>query len=65
MTDETRLTPHQERIAELVVAGRTNREIAQRLSVSIRAVELHMTNIYRRLGIQRRAQLHGALRQYA
>ncbi|MFI9006078.1 LuxR C-terminal-related transcriptional regulator [Actinosynnema sp. NPDC053489] len=55
------LTAHESRIAELIVCGRTNREIAAVFGVSVRAVELHITNIYRKLGIARRAQLAGAL----
>jgi DNA-binding NarL/FixJ family response regulator len=56
-----RLTAHESRIAELIVRGQTNREIAATFGVSVRAVELHITNIYRKLGIARRAQLAGAL----
>jgi DNA-binding CsgD family transcriptional regulator/uncharacterized protein YciI len=55
------LTAHEQRIATLIVDGRTNREIADHFRVSVRAVELHITSIYRKLGINRRAQLAGAL----
>lgn len=55
------LTPHEERIARMVIDGMTNRKIAERLSVSTRAVELHLTRIYRKLAIRRRAQLATAL----
>ncbi len=55
------LTAHEQRIATLIVDGRTNREIANQFRVSVRAVELHITSIYRKLGINRRAQLAGAL----
>jgi len=56
------LTPHQARIARLVVAGCTNQHIADQLGVSCRAVEQHLTRIYRALAISRRAQLADALR---
>lgn len=55
------LTAHEQRIAALIVGGKTNREIATQFRVSVRAVELHITSIYRKLGINRRAQLAGAL----
>ncbi len=45
----------------LIVDGRTNLEIATQFHVSVRAVELHITSIHRKLGINRRAQLAGAL----
>lgn len=59
--DGRALTAHEQRIATLIVDGRTNREIATQFRVSVRAVELHITSIYRKLGINRRAQLAGAL----
>ena len=55
------LTPAQSRVAELAVAGATNREIAQTLYMSERTVEAHLTKIYREFGIRSRAQLAGAL----
>ncbi|QLE70584.1 helix-turn-helix transcriptional regulator [Streptomyces rectiverticillatus] len=55
------LTPHERRIAHLVLAGHTNKDIAGRLGVSCRAVEQHLTRTYRKLSIQRRAQLAPAL----
>ncbi|MFS8097832.1 LuxR C-terminal-related transcriptional regulator [Lentzea alba] len=55
------LTAHEHRIAALIVGGKTNREIAGQFRVSVRAVELHITSIYRKLGINRRAQLASAL----
>lgn len=44
-----------------MIAGNTNRQIAGQLRVSPRAVEFHLTTIYRKLGIARRAQLAAAL----
>jgi DNA-binding CsgD family transcriptional regulator len=51
------LTPHERRVVGLVLKGATNGDTAQRLSVSRRTVEFHLTSIYRKLGVQRRAQL--------
>jgi DNA-binding CsgD family transcriptional regulator len=55
------LTPSELRVARLAAAGRTNREVAQSLFVTPKAVEYHLANAYRKLGIGGRAQLGGAL----
>jgi DNA-binding CsgD family transcriptional regulator len=55
------LTPSERRVAELAAAGPTNREIAQTLFVTQRTVEVHLTSIYRKLGISSRSQLAAAL----
>jgi DNA-binding CsgD family transcriptional regulator/uncharacterized protein YciI len=59
------LTSHEARIARMVVEGYTNQRIADRLGVTCRAVEQHLTRVYRKLDIRRRAQLAEALRQAA
>jgi DNA-binding CsgD family transcriptional regulator/uncharacterized protein YciI len=55
------LTAHERRIALLVVNGMTNSQIADQMRVSRRAIEQHITRIYRKLSITRRAQLAAAL----
>jgi DNA-binding CsgD family transcriptional regulator/tetratricopeptide (TPR) repeat protein len=55
------LTPGERRVAELAVAGDTNRQIAQKLFVTVKAVEWHLSNAYRKLGISSRAGLGPAL----
>lgn len=57
-----RLNAHELRVAQLILAGLTNREIAEAFRVTPRAVEQHITRIYRTLHISRRAQLANALR---
>lgn len=60
-----KLTPHEARIVRLVLEGETNRVIASRFNVTQRAVELHLTRVYRKVGISRRVQLSsvfGAIR---
>lgn len=56
------LTPAEHRVATFAAEGRTNREIAEALFISLRTVESHLTNTYRKLGIGSRAQLQPALR---
>jgi DNA-binding NarL/FixJ family response regulator len=47
----------------MAAEGRTNREIAQALFVTPKTVELHLSSVYRKLGIRSRSQLPGALAQ--
>jgi DNA-binding CsgD family transcriptional regulator len=51
------LTPSEHRVAVAAASGATNREIGQMLFVSLRTVEMHLTNTYRKLGISARAEL--------
>jgi DNA-binding CsgD family transcriptional regulator len=52
-----RLTPAEQRVAELAAEGLANKEIAQSLFVSVRTVEVHLKHAYAKLGIRSRAQL--------
>jgi DNA-binding NarL/FixJ family response regulator len=40
-----------------VVAGCSNREIAQQLSISAKTVKHHLTNIFEKLGLSNRLEL--------
>lgn len=53
----TVLTPSEQQVAALVADGLSNREIAMRLFVSVRTVEMHVSNAYRKLGIRSRTGL--------
>jgi DNA-binding NarL/FixJ family response regulator len=55
------LTASERRVAELAAEGRTNKEIAQALFVTLKTVELHLSHAYRKLGIRSRRELEGAL----
>ncbi|MGH2859183.1 MAG: helix-turn-helix domain-containing protein, partial [Solirubrobacteraceae bacterium] len=57
----TALTPSERRVAEMAAAGMTNRAIAQALFVTVKAVEYHLANAYRKLNIARRGDLARAL----
>jgi DNA-binding CsgD family transcriptional regulator len=57
------LTASERRVARMAAAGMTNREIAQALFVTIKAVAMHLTHVYEKLEISGRAQLETALRQ--
>ena len=51
------LTPTEQRIADLVAAGMTNREVAANLFVTPKTVESALTRIYRKLGVRSRTEL--------
>jgi DNA-binding CsgD family transcriptional regulator len=56
-TAGSELTPSERRVVELVVEGRTNREVASALYVSERTVEGHLSRIYGKLGVRSRTEL--------
>jgi DNA-binding CsgD family transcriptional regulator/energy-coupling factor transporter ATP-binding protein EcfA2 len=47
------LSDAERRVAELAARGRTNRQIASALFVTVSTVEQHLTRVYRKLGISR------------
>jgi len=51
------LTAREREIAELVAAGRTNREVAAQLVLSERTIEAHLRNVYAKLGVRSRVEL--------
>ena len=52
-----RLTDTEARIARLVCQGASNREVAERLYLSVKTVEATLTRIYRKLDVRSRTQL--------
>ncbi len=57
------LSAAERRVAQLVVVGKRNREIAVELGVSVKSVEWHVSHILRKLSITSRTELAGALAQ--
>jgi DNA-binding NarL/FixJ family response regulator len=55
------LTAREREIAELVAAGRTNREVADQLVLSTRTIEAHLRNIYGKLDVRSRVELVRAM----
>jgi len=55
------LTPREHEIALLAAQGQSSREIADRLVLSIRTVDNHLQNAYRKLGVSGRGELAAAL----
>ena len=61
ITGRDALTAGELRVARLAADGLTNREIAQALFITTKTASAHLSHVYRKLGISRRAQLAGAL----
>ena len=57
------LTEAEPRIARLVAEGRTNREVAATLFLTVHSVETALTRVYRKLGVRSRAELARLLRR--
>jgi DNA-binding CsgD family transcriptional regulator len=51
------LTPTEERVADLVTEGLSNKQVAAELFVSVRTVEANLTRVYAKLGIHSRTEL--------
>lgn len=54
---ETGLTPREMEILQQIVAGKSNKEIASDLELSVNTVAVHRANIMDRLGIHKTAEL--------
>ena len=57
------LTDAERRIVELVVAGRSNKEIAAQLYLALGTVEAALSKIYRKLGVGSRTELAAFVRR--
>jgi DNA-binding CsgD family transcriptional regulator len=55
------LTPREREVAQHALQGRSSKEIADQLVVSVRTVETHLQHVYQKMGINRREDLHEAL----
>ena len=57
------LTPSERRVAELAAGGRTNREIAAELYVTLATVQTHLRHVFQKLGVHARTELRDALEE--
>jgi len=51
------LTPTERQIAELVADGRSNKEVAAALFVTVKTVEANLSRVYAKLGLRSRVEL--------
>lgn len=51
------LSNREAEVAELVVKGLSNKEVANQLFVTEKTVKFHLTNIYKKMSVKSRAQL--------
>ena len=47
-----RLTPREQQIVRLLAEGKTNKQVAEQLDLSVRTVETHRANVLRKQGIE-------------
>jgi DNA-binding CsgD family transcriptional regulator len=57
----TDLTAQEAQVANLVVSGDSNRDVAAKLFISPATVDYHLRKVFSKLGITRRTQLAHAL----
>ena len=57
------LSRRQEEALLLIAEGRTNREIAQALTISERTVKVHVRILFQKLGVSCRAEAVAAIRR--
>jgi DNA-binding NarL/FixJ family response regulator len=51
------LTARERKVATIAARGLSNTDIAETLSVTLRTVEVHLTSVYRKLGVASRGDL--------
>jgi len=51
------LTPRESELVGLVADGASNKDIARRMSISVKTVKTHLTSIFRKLGLSTRLEL--------
>ncbi|MEW2353938.1 AAA family ATPase [Spirillospora sp. NPDC029432] len=59
------LSPREYEIASLVAQGCTNQQVAEKLFLSVRTVETHLSRVFRKLGVSSRVGVATALDRHA
>ncbi len=56
MGSQIQYSEREQQVIELLIQGKSNKQIALALGVSVRAVEFHLSNIYSKLGVSSRTE---------
>ena len=56
MVDAKRLSKREQEVADLLLQGKSNKQIAVLLGISLSTVEFHLKNIYAKLGVGSRSE---------
>ncbi len=59
------VTAREYEVLELLAKGQTNKEIARELELSPNTVKTHLSNLYEKLGVQRRTQAIQTAKEHA
>jgi DNA-binding NarL/FixJ family response regulator len=57
VVDQAEITPREKEVLDLVAAGQSTKQIANRLDISIRTVESHRINMLKKLNVNNTAEL--------
>lgn len=55
--EEKGITRREYQLIQMVMAGNSNRQISDSLGITLRTVETHISNIFNKLGVNRRSEL--------
>ena len=56
MGQQTQFSERERQVIEILIQGKSNKQIALALGVSVRAIEFHLSNIYAKLGVSSRTE---------
>lgn len=56
-SDPVSLTAQEQAVAQLVSMGKSNKEVAQELYVTVKTIQYHLTRIYAKFGVRSRGEL--------
>lgn len=63
-TKNSTLTQQEEKIVKLIYACKTNKEIAEKLFISLNTVKTHIRNLYSKLNVENRQQLIAKIKNH-